>query len=434
MHSSAPPTIPGHALSAQDAHPLKETVAQLLDRDNLRFPGAQPVSFAREHLAELTRQEYFMCEKTDGVRVLLFLYFAANDATGDFDPVTFLIDRKNTYYQVHPPLRFPYYKFPNDADKFLFNTLLDGELVMDRYKDPRTGESRERLMFYAFDCLVIDGDKLTERTLDKRLGKMQGLIFQPYANWLQRHHGQPPAEQPFIVKEKKMYPPYSLREMFDNILPSLPHGNDGLVFTCKATPYRFGTDPNILKWKPPHENTIDFKLKLGPFPTMEPDPEDPDQEPIPDYDAPPSYIDLHVQHSNNQYQPFAHLHFTPADWETLKSLHERLDGRIIECYRDTAGRWCFKRDDDGTPRWRDDKSAANHISTVQSVLESIEDPVTEGNLLTASAGIKEAVYRMREEERERARQWEREMAARERESKKRKLSLGQGGGFAPGGQ
>ena len=106
----------------------------------------------------------------------------------------------------------------------------------------------------------------------------------------------------------------------------------------------------------------------------------------------PTSFQLLVMHGKNDYRPFTHdMSVTPSEWEMLKGLNQRLDGRIIECYRDTDGRWRFKKDDDGTPRWRDDKADANHVSTVESVLGSIEDPVTEMDLRSAEGGIKKAI-------------------------------------------
>jgi mRNA guanylyltransferase len=380
-----PPAIPGNLLSNQDASELKHLVAETLQRDNLRFPGAQPVSFAREHITELQRQEYFMCEKTDGLRCLLFMYWG-NSPEGELEPVTFLIDRKNNYYDVKPALRIPYYKDPNNPEPFLFGTILDGELVHDQYP----GEAAPRLNFYIFDALAVDSENLTGKTLDKRLGRFQEWVLKPYHRKLSQTAN--PDLRPFALKEKKTYPAYSIRQMFDNVLPSLKHGNDGLIFTCKSTKYEFGTDRHILKWKPPHENTIDFKLRLGEYPLI--DPEDGEEGLIPDWDAMPLPFQLLVMHNQGNYQYFADLTVTPAEWEILKGLDQLLDGRIIECYRNLAGQWKFKAEGDGTPRWRDDKKDANHISTVNSVLASIEDPVTEEMLLANEEPVKKAVYIM----------------------------------------
>ena len=110
----------------------------------------------------------------------------------------------------------------------------------------------------------------------------------------------------------------------------------------------------------------------------------------------PSKFELLVFHGHKQYRPFQHnLTVTAQEWEMLKGLKQRLDGRIIECYRDTDGSWRFKKDADGTPRWRDDKSDANHVSTVESVLGSIEDAVTEQDLRNAENNIAKAIKQMR---------------------------------------
>ena len=56
------PQIPGIKAEGHLAQIFKEEVANLMQRTNTGFPGAQPVSFARKHIDELCNQEYvIMC-------------------------------------------------------------------------------------------------------------------------------------------------------------------------------------------------------------------------------------------------------------------------------------------------------------------------------------------------------------------------------------
>lgn len=48
---------PGIKIEGELLYNMRTEVARMLDRKNLNFPGAQPVSFARRHLEELCRQE-----------------------------------------------------------------------------------------------------------------------------------------------------------------------------------------------------------------------------------------------------------------------------------------------------------------------------------------------------------------------------------------
>ncbi|KAJ4170209.1 Dcp1p-Dcp2p decapping enzyme complex alpha subunit [Fusarium falciforme] len=49
---------PGIKANFEMRKELRSKVSALLERNSMSFPGAQPVSFARQHLDELTRQEY----------------------------------------------------------------------------------------------------------------------------------------------------------------------------------------------------------------------------------------------------------------------------------------------------------------------------------------------------------------------------------------
>lgn len=47
----------GGLLPNQDAETFRDRLADVLQRNKRNFPGAQPVSFSRKHLAELRKEE-----------------------------------------------------------------------------------------------------------------------------------------------------------------------------------------------------------------------------------------------------------------------------------------------------------------------------------------------------------------------------------------
>jgi mRNA guanylyltransferase len=327
---------------------------------------------------------YYVCEKSDGMRFLLYLTMGSHD-----EEVQYLIDRKNDYWFIPPNgLHFP---VPKNIEGFHVNTLIDGELVMDRI--PGSGQPPTfQPKYLVFDCMVLDGNSLMNRTLDKRLAYFKERIFDPYQQLLDDF----PEEKQFmhfIVELKAMQLSYGIEKMFKEILPALPHGNDGLIFTCRMTDYKHGTDQNILKWKPEAENSIDFRMKLE-FPLMQPDQQDIAEgitEPYFDWDAIP-VCNLHVFEGDGKEDLWYGTMFIEEDeWESLKRLNEPLDDRIVECFMDTQKRWRYMR-------FRDDKINANHISTVHSVIESITDRVTQEDLLNAAKGIRDEWKRRAAEE------------------------------------
>ena len=147
-----------------------------------------------------------------------------------------------------------------------------------------------------------------------------------------------------------------------------------------------------LKWKPAEENSIDFRLSLE-FPLISRD--DLDEEDIdsdtesltPDYEAMPTF-NLSVfmgegRHGEEKYEKWAEMHVTPEEWESFKSMGKPLNEVIVECAMDSQRRWKFLR-------LRTDKKHGNHISTVNSVIQSIEDAVGRDDLIAAAKEIKDA--------------------------------------------
>ncbi len=68
------PDIPGALLEdPQIAQFLSERVATLCGLRGSKFPGSQPVSFTLKSLDMLEKMDFWVCEKSDGVRVLVFI-------------------------------------------------------------------------------------------------------------------------------------------------------------------------------------------------------------------------------------------------------------------------------------------------------------------------------------------------------------------------
>lgn len=357
--------MPGRKAEGDLLLSFRREVANLLGRQTLGFPGAQPVSFAARHKLELQKQDYYVCEKSDGIRCLMYM---TNDGP---EEVVYLIDRKNDYYHV-PQLHFPVSS--EDEVEFHTGTLVDGELVNDVQ-----GNGTLQLTYLVFDCLMLDGNSLMHRTLDKRLAYFRDKVYNPYRA-LYKKYPEEIQYLPFIVDFKDMKLGYGIEMMFREILPNLKHGNDGLIFTCRNSPYQFGTDPHILKWKTESENSIDFRLKLE-WPMIEPEVDDDDRSLYPDYDVTPK-CHLCVFKGQGIDEPYGIMFLDDHEWQNMKALNQPLDERIVECYLDDQNRWRFLR-------WREDKKEANHISTVESVMESIQDKVSQEDLIRISFNIKQ---------------------------------------------
>ena len=91
---------------------------------------------------------------------------------------------------------------------------------------------------------------------------------------------------------------------------------------------------------------------------------------------------LFVAYGHKDYKQYGTMYMEPEEWEEMKALRKPLDDKIVECYQDMQNRWRFLR-------FRDDKKEANHISTVESVLESIHDKVSESDLIRSAKKIRD---------------------------------------------
>jgi len=131
------------------------------------------------------------------------------------------------------------------------------------------------------------------------------------------------------IRVKEINFSYHVEKVFNVDIPALQHENDGLIYTCVNAPYTPGTDTNMyaspvlrrsfltsdiyhrLKWKPPSENSIDFKLILR-FPASRYNPREPD------WHAKPVFL-LHVwcgdSRGQAQYEQYDDMYMSDEEWE-----------------------------------------------------------------------------------------------------------------------
>ena len=338
-----------------------------------KFPGSQPVSFGREHLAWLRTRRYWCAEKTDGVRYML-LILGARDA--------FMVDRKFGMRSL-PPMHFPSSTVGTPLDR----TLLDGELVED------TTPGGPRLRYLVYDACVVNGRRVTGEHLNTRLGWAGQEVLAPRGA-----HAGP--DEPFAVEIKDFKELQHLqRGVFANIERrtangayhyvfrdpnrNLAHGNDGVVFTPVDEPYTFFTCRTLLKWKPADMNTVDFKLRT-------------EWRPEKGKSALQPRFQLLMGNHPGQSKHYGWIYF-PDELRDRFANDRTADARIIECVWDkdyvteafeldaetwdepniTRGGWRFER-------LRPDKTEPNFVTTVENVWRTILEDVTKDDLLAAA--------------------------------------------------
>lgn len=311
---------------------MHATEISVLQRED-QFPGCQPVSLAKRHLEELNT--CVVCEKSDGVRYFLYVPQLLRDArAGPMDEVipvnAYLVDRRYDFWEVKVLLM--------RAHACKGCCLLDGELVADNDTEVR---------FLIYDALLCNGDSFMNNPYLERLRAALLLVIPIRLRQLRSR-----ACIPLFVKD--FFDFSSLNTVVTSVIPKLPHKNDGLIFTQKQLPYIFGTSASILKWKPDHQNTIDFALKEDPEGTIR--------------------LFTSSREGFEAYQ--GELELTAEEHEsTLQTIRGRSTPAIVECfYSHDAQKWKIMK-------VRTDKDKANYTKVVDNIWTSIQERITLEQLL-----------------------------------------------------
>ena len=225
-----------------------------------RYPGPQPATLERCNLEEAGEQEpgvpnirtgYNVTDKADGLRCLL--YVAENGRI-------FLVDGGARVYGTGL-----------EVDRGAAGLILDGEWV----KRDRRGTTISH--YYAFDILaaagrdtavaqlpfMVEGAMLGSAAADNTRLAVLSTTVKMLGGATPFLRDIPPAFQMQIGMKTFRTGANIFRDAIQPMLDdakAAPYATDGLIFTPNAAPLPSGggTWAAQLKWKPPHENTIDF--------------------------------------------------------------------------------------------------------------------------------------------------------------------------------
>ncbi|KAJ8934930.1 hypothetical protein NQ314_013089 [Rhamnusium bicolor] len=281
------------------AYQLQKKVQVMCEFKNKGFPGSQPVSMDNKNIVLLHQKPY----RVDGLR---------------------FVHRK-------------------DIRKHLKDTLLDGEMVIDKVN----GEDIPR--YLAYDIIRFEGQPVGKMPFyPTRLHCLENEIIKPRYAAMENGLINKTLE-PFSVRKKDFWQITQAASLLgERFAKTLSHEPDGLIFQPSKEPYTAGRCDDVLKWKPLDMNSVDFRLKI-----MKEEGEGIVSRKL-------GY--LYVGQFD---QPFAKMKY-------IKALKD-LDNKIIEC-KFEDNQWKFMRE-------RTDKSYPNSYNTAKAVCGTIQHPITKEKLL-----------------------------------------------------
>ena len=289
------------------------------------FPGPQPITLETHDIPKLS--DYLVTPKADGERAMLFI-----DDKGDYYIINNRFDVKKT----------------GITNMDYANSVFDAEVLIIQNK-------RKVLLF---DNYIFNNTLVWSKTLQDRTKNIKGVTESSTA---------------YVVEEKKHVP------ITENSINTERHffKTDGLIFTPLSS---LSNKHPVYKWKPPHENTIDFLVECH---------QETDITTLYLYvgSVPTSTKDFFNNGSNNYVKQLfkadsKEKYITETTiigrFDKCKNGDEIVSGSVIEMYFDTNERkWIpYRVREDKTDQARITNTiTANNYDTALNVWKTIIDPV-----------------------------------------------------------
>lgn len=113
--------------------------------------------------------------------------------------------------------------------------------------------------------MLVCGDKrYHDYKYDRRQMGLFEQIFKPRDKLTSSKQAPQNLNEPFGIRFKAFLPVTGKNfDRFEKkIANEIQHETDGYIFALNTEPYRPGTCSTLLKWKPPDQNTFDFKARV----------------------------------------------------------------------------------------------------------------------------------------------------------------------------
>uniref|UniRef100_A0A673KI43 mRNA-capping enzyme n=1 Tax=Sinocyclocheilus rhinocerous TaxID=307959 RepID=A0A673KI43_9TELE len=170
-----------------------------------------PVSMDRRNIRLLEKNVYKVSWKADGTRYMMLI---------DGKDEVYMIDRDNSVFHI-ANLEFPFRK---DLRIHLSNTLLDGEMIIDKVN----GQPVPRYLIY--DIIKFNGQPVGQCDFNRRLLCIEKEIISP--RFEKMRLGQiDKSKEPFSVRNKPFFDIHAARKLLEGSFTSqVSHEVDGLIF------------------------------------------------------------------------------------------------------------------------------------------------------------------------------------------------------------
>jgi hypothetical protein len=190
--------------------------------NEMTYPGPQPTSIERKHLPLLSKNKYYICDKTDGVR------YAFVCCMVDGKKIACIVDRKLNAQIIR--LRIP--------RQCALGTILDGEIITN---------DAGKTVFLVYDCVAMCGKATNTLPFKERM-----LHTDTFLKTYKR------SDTDAVLFLKKEIVPFAELNTFLDLRRE--YKSDGVILIPNDEPVKINTHPTYFKLKNGTDNTVDFGM------------------------------------------------------------------------------------------------------------------------------------------------------------------------------